>query len=63
MKYRKCESGLLEVKLLRQTATRLSSTCFNLTMKYELYPLDNGKLLENLKQESDTIQTKSGQTG
>lgn len=33
----------------RQTATRLSRTCFNLTMKYELYPLDNGKPLENLK--------------
>lgn len=70
MKYRKCKSGLLEVKLVRQTETRLSSTYFNLTIKYELYPLDNGKPLEHLKQGCDTIQTKfyndatiSGQTG
>lgn len=27
-------------------------------MKYELYPLDNGKQLENFKPGSDTIQTK-----
>lgn len=49
MNYKKYKSRKLELKLLRQTATRLSRTCFNLTMKYELYPLDNEKPLENLK--------------
>lgn len=48
----------MEVKLVKDTATRLSNICFNLIMKYELYPLDNGKPLENLK-EVDTIQSKS----
>lgn len=50
-----------KVKLVRQTATRLltrlSNACFNLTMKYKLYPLDNGKPLENANQGSN-IQTK-----
>lgn len=58
MNYRKCKSGMLEVKLVRQTATRQTSTCFNLTIKYELYPVDNGKPSQTLKQGSDIIQTK-----
>lgn len=45
--------GMVEIKPVRQEATRLSSTCYDhLTKKYGLYPVDNGKLLENFKQRS-----------
>lgn len=51
------KNGMLEIKLVRQTATRLWSAYYNLTKKYKygLYLLDNGKPSENFKQGSDTI--------
>lgn len=51
--------GMVEIKLVRQAATRLSCTCYHhLTNKYGLDPVVIGKLLENFKQGSNTIQPK-----
>lgn len=50
-----------------QAATRLSSTCYNLTKQYGLYPVDNGKLLEgkhtiqSVFYNDTTISEQSGQ--
>jgi len=53
MNYKECKSEMMEIKLVRQAATRLSSTWYNLTKKYGFYPVDNGKLLEG----KSTIQS------
>lgn len=62
------KSEILEIKLVRQAATRLSRTCYHLTEKYGLSLWI--KPLENFKQGNNTIQSKfyndvtgSGQSG